>query len=255
MVPVIGIPPRRGTWSFALGVAGIIAAMYFILVVIPFNVFGPRLRIVDVAMPSADIKPLNPFRIGLNVANDRWGAGAAYVVFSIEGETEIEGAVTSIPGRENRDIFVNVSMETGVRNGSLILYDAMHDNRRIDVRHGVHVVAGSLAIRLVDVQYPKNIIRGETMEIIMNCAVDDSGPFEILPVAIVYDSAGKRPAETNGKEVMVTLGPCVLKLAVATGDLAPGTHRLTAGLFDPDEMDWIDIEHRISRREFRVLAR
>lgn len=253
MVPVISNPPARSAWSFALGVTGIVVGMYLVLVVIPFHIFGPRLRIVDVAMPESMIQPRVPFRIGLNVANDRWGEGSAYVVFAIEGETEIEGAVTRIPGREERNIFVEVSMDTGIRNGSLILYDAMHDNRRIDVQHGVHIVAGSLAIRLLDVNYPERIVRGETMTITLTYVVDESGPCEILPVAIVYDSGGGRPAETDGNEVMVSRGRHVLDLAVATHDLTPGAHQLTIGLYDPSEKGWID--HKISRREFRVVAR
>jgi len=229
---LIGDKPQPSRFRLVVVVTSIVVGMYVLAVWLPFYFFRSDLAIADVIAPDK-INPLAPFQIGFKVANSHWGDGAAYVSLVIEGETEIEGPVIPIPAREARDIFVTVSLETGTRAGSLVLYDAGYNNR-LDARHGIALRVGSPPIRIVRLNYDPVVSQGDTMTIILSAVVDDAKRYEIIPFAILYDSQGGRPIETDGVEHIVKGDSNLLRIDLTTARLPLGPHRLTVGLYDPE---------------------
>lgn len=229
---------RREKSLWLAGVIGIVVVMYLALVLIPFHIFGARLVIAEVLMPEENIQPNRPFEVGAIVQNDRWGTGEGFLLLVIDGETEIEGPSTVIPGREQAELFVTATLDTGPRSAALVLYDA-ENNERVAIAHGVHLAVGSLPVRLVKVEYSPTVLAGETLTLRLTAIVDRDRhgvrkPYEVIPVAIVYDEDGKRPRETDGVEFITRGETNVLTLDVPTKELAPGRYRFSAGLYDPE---------------------
>lgn len=246
---LIGDKPTPTRFRLIVTITSIVVGMYLLLVWLPFRYFRSNLMIAGVIPPREDIVPHSPFQVGLRVANSHWGAGGAYVSLVIDGETEIEGPVIPIPAREERDVVLTVSLETGARSGSLILYDAGYNNR-LGTRHGILFRVGSLPVRLVGLSYDSSIRRGDTMTVTLKAAVDDGGRYEIVPIAIVYDSQGRRPEETDGVEHVVSGKRNLLHLTLPTARLLPGKHRLTALIYDPEAKQRIG--QNITHNEFVV---
>lgn len=228
--PVPKILSRRERIQWAAGVVAIAIAMYVGLVMIPFKVFAADLKIVDVIVPEEHLEPNTPFHLGVRVANNRWGEGAGTVVFALDGETEIEGRSFMVPGREEREYVLTLSLDTGPRSATVLL---LNDDKKVDARHGIVLSIGSLPVEISDLEYPDRIARGETFTVRMTTLTREDGPFEIVPVAIIYDSAGRKPRETDGDGFLVTRGENVVHVDVPTENLEPGTYRLTANCYDP----------------------
>ncbi len=213
----------------------VIAGAYAAFTYISRRYFEPNLTIESVQAVEESVGIGEPVKFGFKVSNDRWGDGSAFAVLVIEGETEIEGPVTTVPARENADVMVEAVLKPGWRTGSLILYDAGRDNTLIETKSGLPVRVGSTDIVVTAVNYPATARRGETVTISIEVS-NRTGAMDarLVPIVVVLTEKAEEVAETDGRAFLLPAGAdTTVKLAMPTRKLEKNDYFLAVIMTDP----------------------
>jgi hypothetical protein len=209
---------------------------YAVYVKVARAIFQPRLAVVGVIAPEEPWPTDTVVVVGLRVADHRWMDGAAYVVLSIEGETEIEGPVTMVPAREEADVTVAARLTPGSKVASLTLYDATRENARLDARHGVTFRIGRSDVRIDAIEYPTAVSRGDTISIAIHTLRYGGIADEYLvPIAVILNEEAEEIQETDGRSFLLEANAetATVILNVPTQELKPGSYFVAVILTDP----------------------
>ncbi|HNW92844.1 MAG TPA: hypothetical protein PKM88_08050 [bacterium] len=234
-------PPETGTRGNPRALAGRIAALVAVLLAIygivwffHEEVFAPQLRITGVLAADTPLAGDSPVQVGLQVANDRWADGAAYVVLVIDGETEVEGPVTAVRARETAAVMLTARLPPGWRSGTLLLFDAWRDNVRVDARHGVPIRVGTTEFAIVAAEYPITVNQGETLPLTVLAANRGGVGARVVPIVVALTETGAQVAETDGRSCDFSAQDTqTLALTLATHRLTPGDYFLAILLTEP----------------------
>ena len=155
----------------------------------------------------------------------------------IEERRRLKDRSFACPREEAEVTLTTSSLATGWRTGALILYDAYRENLRAGSSHGIPIRIGKTAVRIVEIQYPAFIRRGDTLPIRIH-ASNESGvvPARLVHISVLFsDSATRKPKENSGHSFMLDAGGESegLLLDVPTGEFEAGNYFLTVILSDP----------------------
>lgn len=213
----------------------VLYAGYTLITTTTREAFTPVLTVHGAVTPDQRIPAGETFTLGLVVSNPRMEAGAAYVVAVIDGDTEIEGAVVEVPQWRRTVVPVEISAPPGTRIVTLVLYDAWHENVRVDARHGIKIELGESDIALVSAEIPDTTAVPGGVNVEMSVSNRGTAPQSAIPLFVLLPTVEGDTAEIEGDLIRVGAGDADSFVRTFTLPENPaGKYHVSLILLDPN---------------------
>lgn len=203
----------------------LVGIVYWGVRTLSYVIFGPELEVVRGIAPDESLAAGAPVTLGVVVRNRGLMEGAAFVVAALGEGVEVEGPTLDVPAKDTALIPVRVTLPSGERELSLVVFDGWRGVRRLTTLRGIPVSVRPQEIRASDIAMPEVATRGE--HITVSFPWTNLGRVEetLVPVVVFRPAGGGPPVAAEGKPLEVSpQRRADVRFTVDTWRLSPGRY-------------------------------
>lgn len=203
----------------------LVAVVYWGVRTLTYVVFGPELEVVRAITPESSLEAGTPVTLGVVVRNSGLMEGASFVVAALGEGVELEGPTLDVPAKDSALIPVRISLPSGERELSLVVFDGWRGVRRLTTLRGIAVSVRPQEIAVSDVTMPQTATRGESVTVSFPWSNLGRVEETVVPVVVFRPMTGGPPVAAEGRPSQVSpQRQTSLTFAVDTWRLSPGRY-------------------------------
>ena len=212
----------------AFGVA--IVAGYILFRQLTYAIFAPELEVIRPIVPEAGITAGEPVTMGVLVRNGGPISGASFVV-AVAGDVELEGPTLDVPAGDSALIPVRLSLNSGLNDVSLVVFDGWRGVRRLESYRNLSV---TVKPRLFDVHVLEQAERGDALKVAVPWSNLGVSAETVTPVVVFRPVGGGAPLDEEGPAFELAPGEArTLEFEIDTWPLEAGRYSMDVFLEAP----------------------